>query len=120
MSRCLSQPRLYRPEEDIVNAGVPPCGDQVSPFEEDMYDEKSPVNPPLTDDVIRASLFQMAQAITTQTQTATTQAQAMNTQANREVVPLAYQQIAIMDSRLRDFTRINPPTFYRYKFEEDP
>ena len=71
-------------EDEIANAGAPPHGDQVPPLEKDV---NAPVNPsPFTDDNIRASLFQMAQAITTQAQYATTQSQAMAVQANWEVV----------------------------------
>ena len=44
----------------------------------------------------------------------------MTAQANRDVVPQAHQQVATMESFLRDFTRMNPPTFYGSKFEEDP
>ncbi|TMX03162.1 hypothetical protein EJD97_017964 [Solanum chilense] len=59
-------------------------------------------------------------AIITQAQAASTQAQAMTTQANREVVPRAHQKVATMDSHLRDFTQMNPHTFYGSKVEEDP
>ncbi|WP_353805582.1 hypothetical protein, partial [Acinetobacter baumannii] len=76
--------------------------------------------PPFTDQAIMDAPFQMAQANTTQVQAATTQSQAMMTQANWEVVPRAHQQVATMASRLRDFTRMNPPTFYVSKVEEDP
>ncbi|XP_069154426.1 uncharacterized protein [Solanum lycopersicum] len=62
----------------------------------------------------------MAQAMTTQAQVATIQSQAMTAQANREVAPRVYQQVSTMASRLRDFTRINPPTFYGSKVDEDP
>ncbi|TMX01426.1 hypothetical protein EJD97_024532 [Solanum chilense] len=44
----------------------------------------------------------------------------MTTQANREMVPQENKYFRTMDSRLRDFMRINIPTFYRYNFEEDP
>ena len=65
-------------EKEIANAGVPPHGDQVPPLEEDVNDDQAMVNPPpLMDENIRASFFQMAQDITTQTQVATTQAQSM-------------------------------------------
>ena len=60
----------------------------------------------------------MSQSITTQAQDATTQAQAMTAQANREVVPRVNQQLSTMASRLRDFTRLNPPTFYGFKVKE--
>ena len=62
----------------------------------------------------------MAQAITTQVQAATTQSQAMTTQANGEVVPCPHQQVTTMASRLRDFCRMNPPTFYGSKIDVDP
>ena len=44
----------------------------------------------------------------------------MMSQANREVLPRANKQVATMASIIRDFTRINPPTFYGSKVEEDP
>ena len=85
-----------------------------------MNDDQAPINlSPLTDENIRAALLQMSQDITTQAQATTTQAQAMMTQPNREVVPRANQQVATMISRLRDFTRMNPPNFYGSKVEED-
>ena len=49
-----------------------------------------------------------------------TQDQAMTAQANREVVSRPHQQVTTMASRLRDFTRMNPPTFYGSKVDEDP
>ena len=55
--------------EEMANAGVPPCGDQVPSLEEEVNYDQATVNPPsLTDENIRAALFQMAQAITTQAQ----------------------------------------------------
>ena len=51
--------------------------------------QHAPVNPlPLTYEIIRTALLQMAKAITTQEQAATAQAQAMTGQANLEVVPV--------------------------------
>ena len=44
----------------------------------------------------------------------------MTTQTNREVMPRPHQQVTTMASRLRDFTRINPPTFHESKVDEDP
>ena len=38
---------------------------------------------------------------------------------NREVIPLPHQQVTTMASRLRDFTQMNPLTFYGSKVEED-
>ena len=72
------------------------------------------------DENIRTSIIQMSQAITTQAQAATTQAQAMMAHVNQEVVPRPDQQVTTIDSRLRDFTQMNPPNFYVYKVEEDP
>ena len=77
-----------RLEEEIAYARVPPCGDQVPSFEEDVNDYQDNVNPPpLTDGDIWDAIFKMAQATTTQQQVATTRAQVMTTQANREVIP---------------------------------
>ena len=66
------------------------------------------------------AFIKVALAITTQAQAITTQAQAMMTQANREVVPRAKQHFGTMSSHSRDFTRMNPPSFYWSKVEEDP
>ena len=74
----------------------------------------------MTDGNIRATFLQMAQDITTQSQAITTQVQAMTPQANLEVVPPRNQHVISMASRLRDFTRMNPPTFYGSKVKEDP
>ena len=82
--------------------------------------EQAPANPPpLTDENIRTALFQMAQAITTQAQAATAQAQAMTAQTNREVVLCPHQQVTTITSCLRDFTQMNPPSFYGFKVNED-
>lgn len=59
---------------------------------------------------IWAALFKIAQVINTQPQDATTQAQSMMAQANRKIVPLANRHVATIDSHLRDFPRMNPPT----------
>ena len=58
-----------RLEEEIANGGVPPLGDQVPPFEEDVNDDQAPMDPPpLTNEFIRADLLQMDKAITNQEQ----------------------------------------------------
>ena len=44
----------------------------------------------------------------------------MTTQANREVVPGGNKYVSTMSSRLWDFTKMNPPSFYGSKVEEDP
>ena len=44
----------------------------------------------------------------------------MTTQANWDIATRPHQQVTTMASRLRDFTRMNPPTFYGSKVEEDP
>lgn len=73
-----------------------------------------PVNPAgLTDAEVRASLAQMAQAITMQ-------AQAMTAQVNRQDVLRENPLVRSMADRLRDFTRMNPPIFTGAKTSEDP
>ena len=73
-----------------------------------------PVNPAgLTDAEVRASLAQMAQAITMQ-------AQAMTAQVNRHDVLRENPLVRSMADRLRDFTRMNPPIFIGAKTSEDP
>ena len=58
-------------EEEISNAGVPPCSDQVPHLEEDVNNDQAPVNPPpMTDEDIRSSLFLLTKYITTQAQSA--------------------------------------------------
>ena len=74
----------------------------------------------MTEAEIRAILARMAQAMTTQAQVATVQIQATTSQANREVALRVHQQVSIMASPLRDFTRMNPPTFYGSKVDEYP
>ena len=44
----------------------------------------------------------------------------MTAQENWQVVPRPHQQVTTMASRLRDFIRMNPPTFYGSKVKEDP
>ncbi|XP_069150522.1 uncharacterized protein [Solanum lycopersicum] len=73
-----------------------------------------PVNPAgLTDAEVRASLAQMAQAITMQ-------AQAMTAQVNRQDVLRENPPARSIADRLRDFTRMNPPIFTGAKTSEDP
>lgn len=73
-----------------------------------------PVNPVgLTDAEVRASLAQMAQAITMQ-------AQAMTAEVNRHDVQRENPPVRSMVDRLRDFTRMNPPIFTGANTSEDP
>ena len=101
-----------RLEEEIVNAGAPTYGDQVPPLEEDSNMEKALTNPlHWMDENIRTGFLQMSLAITTQAHEAMDEAQAMTTHANREVVPRPHQHATTMACRLREFIRMNPPTF---------
>ena len=61
----------------------------------------------------KGSTVKMAQGITTQ-------AQAITTQANREVVFRDNQHSSTMASRLRYFTRTNPPMNFGSKVRDDP
>ena len=69
---------------------------------------------------MRAILCPMSQSMTNQAQAATDQAQTMTSQANRDISPCPHQQVTTMAFRLRDFTRMNPPTLYGSKVDEDP
>ena len=110
-----------RLDEQIANGGIPCQGNQIPSLEEVAKDDQYPVNhPPLMDGDIRAAFLQMAQDITTQEQDVTTQDQTMMSQANGEVVPQANQRVGTMDYFLRDFTRMNPRTFYGSNVEEHP
>ena len=50
----------------------------------------------------------------------TSQVKAMMAQVNLKVGPHVPQHSSTMESRLRVFTRMNPPMFHRSKAEEDP
>ena len=104
-----------RLKEEVANAGAPPHDEQVPLLEENANVDQAPTNPPpMMEAEMRAIIDQMDQAITTQAQ-----AYALTAQANRDVAPYPYQQVTIMASRVRDFTRMNPPTFYGSKVDED-
>ena len=94
--------------------GAPPHGEQVPPLDKDANMEQAPANPPpLKGGDISVALIQLAQV-------ATIQAQAVTAQANQDVAPRPHQQVTTMASCLRDFTRMNCPTFYGSKVDEDP
>ena len=100
-------------EEEIPNTGVPLRGHQCPSLEEANI-EQAPVNtPPLMDGNIMACLIQFAQVITTQ-------AQAITAQVNQEVVPRTNQQIVTTASCLKEFTLMNPPTFYGLIWKKTP
>ena len=46
--------------------------------------------------------------------------QVMTAKVNREVGPRMPPHASTMASRLRNFTRMNPPMFYGSKVDEDP
>ena len=44
----------------------------------------------------------------------------MMAKPNRDIAPHPHQQVTTMASHLRDFSRMNPTTFYVSKVDEDP
>ena len=44
----------------------------------------------------------------------------MTTQSNQDIAPRPHQQVNNMASRLRDFSQMNPPTFYGTNVDEEP
>ena len=67
----------------------------------------------MTDGEVREEVIQMAQSIPTHDQTITAQ-------ANWEVVTWENQHASTMATNLRDFTRMNPPMFFRSNVDENP
>ena len=109
-----------RLEEEISNVVPPPYGEQVPPLEEDANVEKAPTNPrPLTDKNISTALLQMAQDITTHAQVSMTQAQAKTLQAKPRGYALSSSASHYYIFSFKDFTRMNPPTFYGYIVDEE-
>ena len=66
------------------------------------------------------TFINLYQAMTTQDQAINSQDQAMAAQAKREFGPRLNQNASTIASRLRDFTRINPPKFFGSKVNEVP
>ena len=98
---------VRRVGQEIANAGATPQGNRNAPQVQAAANDQVPVNPPaMTDGEVRAALFQMTQTIMSQ--------------ANRKVVPRENQHASIMVSRLKDFTRMNPPMFLGSKVDETP
>ena len=110
-----------RVEKEIENGGVPPHDNQAPSQEQVPLCGKALVNPPImSDGEISATFLNLTKFMDNQAQVITTQAQAMMTQANREVAPHVNQNSITMASRLRDFSRMNPPMFIGSKVNEYP
>ena len=110
-----------RLEEEVAKTADPPLDDQVPPLEEKTKVDQSTANPQaMTEAEMWDIIAEIAQAITTQAQDATVQDKAMTAQANREISLYPHQQVTTMASRPRDFTRMNPPSFYGYKVMKTP
>ena len=108
-------------EEEVANMGDYPHYKQVPLLEENANVDQAPATPPpMTEAEMRYILAQMDQAMTNQAQVAIVQAKAMTAQVNQDVAPRPHQQVTTMASRRRHFTRMNHPTFYVSKFDEDP
>ena len=79
-----------------------------------VANDQVPVKPPaMTNGEVRETLFQIAQAITTQ-------AQAITSQAYREVAPRENQHASTAASRSRYFTRMNTLKYFGLKVDKDP
>ena len=90
--------------EEITNALLPKAIKMILKCKL-LQNNQVSVNPPaMTDGEVRAALFQMNQTIMSQ--------------ANRKVVPRENPHASTMASRLRDFTRMNPPMYFRSKVDD--
>ena len=89
-------------------------GENQAPPQAPAIGVQEPVNPAvLIDGEVRAAVVQISQANTGQTQSITAQ-------ATREGSPREKPHANTMASRLRDFTRINPPVYIGSRTNEDP
>ena len=84
-----------------------------------MGDDVTIVSPLMTDLEIRAAFLKLSQSITSKAYVVTSKVQAMTTQVNREVGHMCLIILAL-HIFLREFTRMNPSTFYGSKVDKDP
>ena len=85
-----------------------------------MGDHVVVVPPPMKDGDISLDFLNFSQAITSQANAITSQVQALTNQVTREVGPCMPLYTSNMDSRLRDFTLMNPLMFFWLNMDEDP
>ncbi|TMW89708.1 hypothetical protein EJD97_016767, partial [Solanum chilense] len=111
-----------RVEEYSANAVAPPQVNKVPPQGNQALrgDQVSVIPPAIADEEIRLDIVSLHQDMTVQVHFVATQGQAMTAQANLEVGPRVKQNSSTMVSRLREFTRMNPPMFFGYMVNKDP
>ena len=110
-----------RLQEEVAKAGGPPHDEKLPPLEENANVDKAPANPtPMMEAEMRNILAQMDKEMPSQAQAATVQAQSMMAQANRDTALHSHQQVTSMTSRVRDFSRKNPPTLYDLRLMNTP